>query len=73
MSKLQEAVVPATKKDYAAAVLQLSNQSAMAGNRPFAKPVSSKDIEQAMQSAVPEKTQQDNKYCAKLWHDWVSY
>ena len=74
MSKLQETVVPATKKDrHAVAVSQLIDQSAMAGNRPFAKPVSSKDIEQVMKSAVPEKTQQDNKYCAKLWHDWVSY
>ena len=74
MLKLQEAVIPATKKDrHAAAVSQLSDQSAMAGNRPFAKPVSSKDIEQVIKSAVPETMQQDNKYCAKLWHDWVSY
>ena len=40
-------------------------------SRNFGKPVSHKDISEAMQRAVPLKTQRDNKYCANLWEDWV--
>ena len=41
--------------------------------RNFAPPISNKDITVAMQKAVPEKTQKDNKYCVNLWEEWVSY
>ena len=41
--------------------------------RNFAPPISNKDITEAMQNAVPEKTQRDNKYCVNLWEEWVSY
>ena len=34
-------------------------------SRNFARPVSHKDNTEAMQKAVPLKTQRDNKYCAK--------
>ena len=34
-------------------------------SRNFAKPVSHKDITEAMQKAIPLKTQRDNKYCVK--------
>ena len=40
-------------------------------SRNFAKPVSRKDITEAMQKAVPLKTQRDNKYYANLWEEWV--
>ena len=39
--------------------------------RNFGKPVSSKDISEAVQKATPHKTQQDNKYCANMWNEWV--
>ena len=37
----------------------------------FAKPVSCKDITEAIQKAVPEKTQRHNKYYKSLWEEWV--
>ena len=40
-------------------------------SRNFAKPVSCKDITEAVQKAVPEKTPSDNKYCKSLWEEWV--
>ena len=41
--------------------------------RNFGKPVSSKDISEVVQKAIPHKTQQDNKYCANMWNEWVIY
>ena len=38
-------------------------------SRNFAKPVTHKDITEAMQKAVPLKTQRDNKYCKNLWEE----
>ena len=40
--------------------------------RIFAKPVSSKDISEAMQRLF-QKKQRDNKYCASLWEEWMSH
>ena len=41
--------------------------------RQFTKPVSSADIEKAMQSAIPEKTQRDTRYCVKIWDEWAEH
>ena len=42
-------------------------------SRPFAAPVSEKDILQAKQRAVPEKTQRDTNYCVRLWDEWCTH
>ena len=39
--------------------------------RNFGKPVSSKDISETVQKATLHKTQQDSKYCANIWNEWV--
>ena len=41
--------------------------------RKFAQAVSNEDIARTMHSAIPQKTQRDNKYCYNLWNDWVSH
>ncbi|XP_065902920.1 zinc finger MYM-type protein 2-like [Dysidea avara] len=41
--------------------------------RKFAKPVTKEDIATTMQSAIPKKTQRDNKYCYTLWKEWVTH
>ena len=40
--------------------------------RQFANPVTGEDIQQAMQSRIPENTNKDTKYCAKMWEEWVA-
>lgn len=49
-----------------------TRQASRQAPRIFGKPVSNEDITRAMQKAVPEKTQKDNKYCVGLWEEWVS-
>ena len=41
--------------------------------RKFSQVVSNEDITRTMHSAIPQKTQRDNKYCYNLWNDWVSH
>ncbi|XP_065915625.1 uncharacterized protein KIAA1958-like [Dysidea avara] len=40
-------------------------------SRPFGKALSGENIEQAIQSAVPESTRKDTKYCVSMWDEWV--
>ena len=47
------------------------SRASASATRTFAKPVSSKEIAETMQSGVPKKTQQDSKYCAYLWDEWA--
>ncbi len=41
--------------------------------RPFAKPVSKEDLDKTMQSAVPDKTQRDTRYCVRIWEEWAEH
>ena len=41
--------------------------------RPFAKPVSTEDIDKAMLGAVPEKTRRDTRYCERMWEEWAEH
>ena len=47
------------------------SRASASATRTFAKPVSSKEIAETMQSGVPKKTQEDSKYCANLWDEWA--
>ena len=53
--------------------LRKTTKSTTTSSRIFAKPVLYKDINGAVQKAVPEKTQADTKYCANLWEQWVKH
>ena len=48
-----------------------AKQPSEAPTRNFAKPVSSKEVDEAIQGGVPKKTQEDSIYCANLWKEWV--
>ena len=48
-----------------------SNESASLTTRPFANPVTSGSIEQAIKRAVPESTRKDTKYCVEIWDEWI--
>ena len=39
----------------------------------FAPPKTNADIERGRIDSVPKKTQQDTKYCCKLWDSWREY
>ena len=39
----------------------------------FATPISDEDIVQRRKSAVPKKTNEDTKYCTKVWEEWCQY
>ena len=41
--------------------------------RTFAKVVTDQEVEEARAKGVPQKTQQDTKYCYGLWESWVEY
>ena len=43
-----------------------SNESVSLTTRPFANPVTSGSIEQAIKRAVPESTRKDTKYCVEI-------
>ena len=30
-------------------------------------------LEEKRKSAIPQKTQQDTKWCVKQWNDWVAF
>ena len=50
----------------ATSVKRTSKAVTAASTRSFAKPVSSKEVDEAIQRGVPKKTQEDNIYCANL-------
>ncbi len=35
--------------------------------------MSKEDIDKTMQSAVPEKTQRDTRYCVRIWEEWAEH
>ena len=39
----------------------------------FAEPKSDEEIAEARAKGIPLKTQQDTKYCVRLWEDWVDH
>ena len=41
--------------------------------RCFAEPKSEEEIAEARAKRIPLKTQQDTKYCMRLWEDWVDH
>ena len=48
-----------------------SKQSSEAPTRNFAKAISSKEVDEAIQGGILKKTQEDSIYCANLWKEWV--
>ena len=39
----------------------------------YAQPKTDKEIREARKNAIPSSTQQDTKYCIRLWEDWTEH
>ena len=50
-----------------------ASSSSHGSKRRFTKPKSDEEVAQARATGVPLKTQQDTKYCVRLWEEWVDH
>ena len=74
--KQHEVNITTTTKKHPSIALNPSfttEPSTKAPPRIFAKAVSTKQIDETMQKGVPRKTQEDSRYCANLWQEWVTH